>query len=55
MKTVTFDAVTQQKIDQAINTILNGVCKRCDISETVKVYEVKDTIRIDLKVMNINE
>ena len=39
-----------QKVIRAIETIQDGVCKRVDISDKIKVYACKDTIRIDLKV-----
>lgn len=39
-----------EKINKAIETILSGVCKRVDIDSNVKVYEVKNVIRIDIKV-----
>jgi len=39
-----------EKINKAIETILSGVCKRVDINHDVKVYAVKDVIRIDIKV-----
>lgn len=39
-----------EKICKAIETILSGICKRVDIDDRVKVYEVKNVIRIDIKV-----
>lgn len=45
-----FSPETRNKIEEAICVILDGVCKRVDISDGVKVYEVKNVIRIDLKV-----
>lgn len=47
-----FSPATRDKIEDAICTILDGICKRCDISDDVKVYEVKNVIRIDLKITN---
>lgn len=47
-----FSFETRERIENAICTILDGTCKRVDISDTVKVYEVKNVIRIDLKVTN---
>ncbi|MCM1232213.1 MAG: hypothetical protein NC489_18985 [Ruminococcus flavefaciens] len=38
-----------EKIQKAIETIQSGVCKRVDIDDHTKVYEVKNVIRIDLK------
>lgn len=43
---VDFDA---EKIQKAIHTIEAGICKRVDIDDHTKVYEVKNVIRIDLK------
>lgn len=45
-----FSPETREKIEDAICTILDGTCKRCDISDRVKVYEVKNVVRIDLKI-----
>lgn len=39
-----------EKINKAIETILSGVCKRVDINSYIKVYEVKNVIRIDIKI-----
>ncbi len=41
------DQTTLEKIQKAVDTIMSGVCKRVDIDCTLKVYEVKDVIRID--------
>ena len=38
------------KIRRAITLVLSGTCKRVDVSPSVKVYECKDVIRIDLKI-----
>lgn len=38
-----------QQIQEAINTIKRGVCKRIDVNDQVKVYLVKNVIRIDIK------
>ena len=38
-----------EKILCAIETIQEGVCKRVDIDNKVKVYECKNVIRIDIK------
>lgn len=40
---------TIQKVVKAIETIQDGVCKRIDVNDAVKVYEVKNVIRIDIK------
>lgn len=47
MQKCTFDA---DKVQKAVETILSGVCKRVDIDANTKVYEVKNVIRIDLKI-----
>lgn len=50
MRAVEYDSA---QLREAINTILRGVCKRVDINDDVKVYAVKDTIRIDMKVKEV--
>lgn len=42
--------VNFDKIQPAITLVLSGNCKRVDVSPSVKVYECKDVIRIDLKI-----
>lgn len=37
------------KIAEAVKIVLSGVCRRVDIDENVKVYEVQNVIRIDIK------
>lgn len=37
-------------IEAAIDLIRSGKCKRVDVSDRIKVYEVKNVIRIDIKV-----
>lgn len=37
------------KISEAIKLIQDGICKRVDISDTIKVYECQNVIRIDIK------
>ena len=34
---------------RAMNTIKQGVCKRIDVNEQIKVYECQGIIRIDIK------
>lgn len=46
-----FSPETREKIENAICTILDGTCKRVDVNKNVKVYEVKNVIRIDLKMV----
>lgn len=41
--------VQWDQIQEAIDVINRGVCKRVDVSDTVKVYLVKNVIRIDIK------
>ena len=41
--------INWEKIQKAIEIIRNGVCKRVDVDENTKVYEVKNVIRIDIK------
>lgn len=38
------------KVEEAIQFILKGVCKRIDVTPNIKVYECKDVIRVDFKV-----
>lgn len=41
-----------EKVEKAVQTILDGTCKRVDIDDNTKVYEVKNVIRIDLKIID---
>lgn len=41
-----------QKVVRAIETIQDGVCKRVDVNNDIKVYECKNVIRIDIKQGN---
>ena len=41
-----------QKVVRAIETIQDGVCKRVDVNDSIKVYECKNIIRIDIKQNN---
>lgn len=38
-----------EKVLEAVDTIHRGVCKRIDVNDKVKVYQVKNVIRIDIK------
>ena len=38
-----------EKVLEAIDTVQRGVCKRIDVNDRVKVYQVKNVIRIDIK------
>lgn len=40
------------KVLEAIDLIKRGICKRVDVSDTIKVYEVKNVIRIDVKTQS---
>lgn len=46
---IALDQETIQKVVKAIQTIQDGVCKRVDVDNKVKVYECKNIIRIDIK------
>ena len=46
---ITIDQETIQKVVKAIQTIQDGVCKRVDVDNKVKVYACKNIIRIDIK------
>lgn len=46
---VELDRITVQKITKAIQTIQDGVCKRVDVDDNIKVYACKNIIRIDIK------
>ena len=50
-KKVDFSQETCRKLDSAICDIMEGICSRVDINPYVKVYECKNVIRIDLKVV----
>ena len=50
MSRVNFSPKTREDIDEAMCLILEGKCKRVDVAPDVKVYEVKNVIRIDLKL-----
>lgn len=40
------------KVLEAIDLIKRGTCKRVDVSDTIKVYGVKNVIRIDVKTQS---
>lgn len=46
------DRLTVQKVFKAVQTIQDGVCKRVDVNDDIKVYECKNIIRIDIKQHN---
>lgn len=37
------------KIVEAVKAVQNGLCKKVDVNGEIKVYEVKNVIRIDIK------
>lgn len=39
-----------RKLSKAIDMIVAGTCKRVDVSPDVKVYLVKNVVRVDLKL-----
>lgn len=41
-----------RKVVRAIETIQDGVCKRVDVNDDIKVYACKNIIRIDIKQTN---
>lgn len=43
------DRLTVQKVFKAVQTIQDGVCKRVDVNDDIKVYACKNIIRIDIK------
>lgn len=53
-KCVDFKPETRKKIEEAIGNILEGICSRVDVNKNVKVYECKNVIRVDLKIMEDN-
>ena len=48
MDPITLDGYVE-KVVRAIKTIQDGVCKRVDVNDRIKVYECKNIIRIDIK------
>lgn len=50
-KHVDFSPDTRKKIANAVNDILNGVCSKVHINKNATVYECKNVIRIDLKIV----
>lgn len=45
-----YDPYIVEKLSGAIQRIVEGSCKRVDVSEDIKVYECKDIVRIDIKM-----
>ena len=48
MDPITLDEYVE-KVMRAIETIQDGVCKRVDVNDRIKIYECKNIIRIDIK------
>lgn len=46
------DRLVVQKVFKAVQTIQDGVCKRVDVNDDIKVYACKNIIRIDVKNPN---
>lgn len=46
------DRLVVQKVFKAVQTIQDGVCKRVDVNDDIKVYACKNIIRIDIKNPN---
>lgn len=46
------DRLIVQKVFKAVQTIQDGVCKRVDVNDDIKVYACKNIIRIDIKNPN---
>lgn len=36
------------KISQAVDTVFRGIAKRVDVTDDVKVYRVKNIVRVDI-------
>ena len=45
-----YDPYIVEELCGAIQRIVEGSCKRVDVSEDIKVYECKDIVRIDIKM-----
>lgn len=44
-----------RELSKAIDMVVAGTCKRVDVSSDIKVYAVKNVVRIDLKVSQLSE
>ena len=42
--------LNDRKLSKAIDMVVAGTCKRVDVSPDVKVYLVKNVVRVDLKL-----
>ena len=43
-----------RELSKAIDMVMTGACKRVDVSSDIKVYAVKNVVRIDLKISDFN-
>lgn len=43
-----------RELSKAIDMVMTGTCKRVDVSSDIKVYAVKNVVRIDLKISDFN-
>nr|DAT41505.1 MAG TPA: hypothetical protein [Caudoviricetes sp.] len=43
-----------RKLSKAIDMVVVGTCKRVDVSPDIKVYAVKNVVRVDLKLSDLN-
>ena len=43
-----------RELSKAIDMVMTGACKRVDVSSDIKVYTVKNVVRIDLKISDFN-
>lgn len=44
-----------RELSKAIDMVVSGTCKRVDVSSDIKVYAVKNVVRVDLKVSQLSE
>ena len=44
-----------RKLSAAVDMVVNGTCKRVDVSSDIKVYTVKNVVRIDLKLSDYRD
>lgn len=51
IETINTESKTYESIARAVETVLKGEARRVDIAPDIKVYECKNVIRIDLKVV----
>ena len=44
-----------RELSKAIDMVMTGTCTRVDVSSDIKVYAVKNVVRVDLKVSQLSE